>query len=240
MTVRYVSNLGARTAYEVLGTGPHAVVLQHPFLRSRKVWKDFGYVEALAPHFTLIAIDSLAHGESSQPLEASRYLRPARTTDIAAILDAEGIPKAHYVGYSMGGWLGIGMLAHQSPRLLSLTLGAFDPEPGSMPSPSFDQFFAMAAKVAPDAVAGVPPEAKPALALCFDAIKVRDISADVVRKTRVPLHLWTGADDTTHAPFKALHEAIAGSTLSVVPGNHAGAMSAPESVQVVREFLFSL
>ena len=47
--------------------------------------------------------------------------------DIAAVLDAESIEKAHYVGYSMGGWIGTGMAKHQAHRLLSLTIGGWDP-----------------------------------------------------------------------------------------------------------------
>lgn len=237
MSVRYATNMGESIAYEVSGHGRAAVVLQHAFLRNRRTWKDMGYVDALAGDFTVIAIDSLAHGESSAPLVAARYRRDARADDIAAVLDAEGIGQAHYVGYSMGAWLGIGMLAHKPARLLSLTLGAFDPDPGGMAQPAFETFFAMASKMVPDAVAWVTPERKPALALCFDVIGVRDIPADVVSNAAVPLHLWTGADDTTHLPFQELHARVAGSTLSVVPGNHATAMSARESVTAVREFL---
>jgi hypothetical protein len=137
----------------------------------------------------------------------------------------------------MGGWLGIGMLAYRPERLLSLTLGAFDPDPAGMAQPAFETFFAMAGQMVPDAVAWVTPEKKPALALCFEAIGVRDIPAEVVLNSSVPLHLWTGSEDTTHEPFKVLHARIAGSTLSVVPGNHATTMSAPESVVAVREYL---
>src|SRR5215472_1048966 len=149
MSVRYATNLGNKIAYEIFGSGHNVVVLQHAFLRNRRTWKDLGYIDSLADDFTIVAIDSLAHGESDAPRGARRYLREARSGDIAAVLDAEGIAKAHYVGYSMGGWLGIGMLAHRAERLLSLTLGAFDPEPGSMPEPEFEFFLAMASKVAP-------------------------------------------------------------------------------------------
>jgi pimeloyl-ACP methyl ester carboxylesterase len=239
MSVRYATNLGNRIAYEVYGRGPVAVVLQHAFLRNRGIWKELGYVDPLAEDFTVVAIDSLAHGESGSPREASRYLRKARAGDVAAVLDAEKIARAHYVGYSMGAWLGIGMLAHRPERILSLTLGAFDPDPNGMTPPAFETFFAMAARMVPDAVAWVTPERKPALAVCFDAIAVRDIPAEVVLRSTLPLHLWTGAEDTTHEPFRKLQAQISGATLSVVPGNHATAMSADESVPAVREFLLN-
>jgi len=237
MSVRYATNLGDRIAYEVFGRGPVAVVLQHAFLRDRRIWKDLGYVDALSGDFTVIAIDSLAHGESDSPRDASRYLRRARAGDIAAVLDAEQIVRAHYVGYSMGAWLGIGMLAHRPERILSMTLGAFDPDPDGMAPPAFETFFAAAEKMVPGAVAWVTPERKPPLALCFDAIAVRDIPAEVVFKSVPPLHLWTGAEDTTLEPFKRLHAELPGATLSVVPGNHATALSAKESVPALLAFL---
>ena len=237
MNTRYAANRGDRIAYEVFGRGRQAVVLQHAFLRNRRIWSDLGYVDSLARDLTVIAVDSLAHGESDAPREARRYRRDARAGDIAAVLDAEGIEKAHYVGYSMGAWLGIGMLAHEPERLLSLTLGAFDPDPAGMTPPAFETFYAMAGKMVPDAVAWVTAERKPALALCFEAIAIRDIPEDVVLCSPVPLHLWTGTDDTTHEPFKRLHARIPGSTLSVAPGNHATAMSTPESLKAVSAFL---
>ena len=239
MSARFATHRGQKSAYEVFGSGKNAVVLNHAFIRNRSVWKQFGYVDALAADFRVITIDALAHGESDAPDDAARYRRDARVGDIAAVLDAEGIAAAHYVGYSMGAWLGIGMLAHRPERLLSLTLGAFDPDPNGMVPPPFETLLAAIGQMMPDAVAGLTAEKKAALALCYQAIGVRDIPAEIVLDSRVPLHLWTGADDTTFLPFRNLQGRIAGATLSVVPGNHATAMSARESVDAVCGYLRS-
>lgn len=239
MSVRYATHRGQKSAYEVFGSGDEAVVLNHAFIRNRSVWTQFGYVDALAADFRVIAIDALAHGESDAPGEAARYRRDLRAGDVAAVLDAEGIAAAHYVGYSMGAWLGIGMLAHRPERLLSLTLGAFDPDPNGMIPPPFEVLLAAIGQMMPSAVAGLTAHRKAALALCYAAIGVRDIPASVVLDSLIPLHLWTGAEDTTFLPFKTLLERVPGAALSIVPGNHATAMSARESIDAVCRFVKS-
>ncbi|GIT39262.1 MAG: hypothetical protein Ct9H300mP8_04580 [Gammaproteobacteria bacterium] len=51
------------------------------------------------------------------------------------MLDAESIESVHYIGYSMGGWIGTGMALYHPDRLASLTLGGWDPSGGSPPYP---------------------------------------------------------------------------------------------------------
>jgi pimeloyl-ACP methyl ester carboxylesterase len=50
-----------------------------------------------------------------------------RTGDVAAVLDALGIERAHYWGYSMGGRTGFAMAQFHPQRLLSLIVGAAAP-----------------------------------------------------------------------------------------------------------------
>jgi pimeloyl-ACP methyl ester carboxylesterase len=241
MTTQYAINRGQRIAYEVHGAGRTPVVLQHAFLRNRHSWKTFGYVDALASRFMVITVDSLGHGDSDKPPERALYTRKARVDDVTAVLDDLNIARAHYVGYSMGSWLGLGLLAWRPERLLSATLGGFDPAPGAMlpPAITIDVFLDMARAVAPDAVAWVTPEIKPALAACLDALRVHDVPADVVMTSKVPLHFWTGSEDSCFAALKALHAKVPGAALTVVPGDHAGAMarSRRESAEGISKFL---
>ena len=101
--MKYARNRGHRIAYDRIGQGP-TVVLQHGFLDNRQSWKLLGYVDALADKFTVITVDSLGHGDSDKPSDAGCYVRQQRADDIVAVLNAESIDQAHYVGYSMGGW----------------------------------------------------------------------------------------------------------------------------------------
>jgi pimeloyl-ACP methyl ester carboxylesterase len=52
---------------------------------------------------------------------------PLRVSDIVAVLDELGIEKAHYYGYSMGGWIGFGMAKHASDPLRTLIIGGAHP-----------------------------------------------------------------------------------------------------------------
>jgi len=237
--MKHAINRGQSIAYEVFGNGRTAVILQHGFLRNRHVWSQFGYVDALAQDFTVIAVDSLGHGDSSKPHDPACYARAERTGDITAVLDAENIERAHYAGYSMGGWLGIGMVAHKSQRLLSATIGGFDPYPEAalMPGLDIDRFLAMARAAVPETVAWVTDDVKPALAACFAEIQKKELPVSALTESKVPLHLWTGSEDSTFAPLKRLHTEIPDSSLSIVSGDHPGAMANKDSVTALRKFL---
>lgn len=43
------------------------------------------------------------------------------------MLDSLGIERAHYWGYSMGGWIGFGMAKHAPQRLRALIIGGQHP-----------------------------------------------------------------------------------------------------------------
>ena len=122
---RWAPHRGQKIAYVVAGSGP-AVVLQHGFLSNKEAYAD--YAAALVEAgFMTICTESLGHGESDKPpmairCKCSRSLCVCfasssgctdglkhRAGDIAAVLDAEGVEKAHFIGYSMGGWIGTGM-----------------------------------------------------------------------------------------------------------------------------------
>ncbi|MEZ4480816.1 MAG: alpha/beta fold hydrolase [Dehalococcoidia bacterium] len=133
--MKTATHRGQRIAYDVTGDGP-ALVFQHGFLSNRQSWHQSGYVAAFADAYRVITVDSLGHGESDKPADPTLYGRAARAGDVAAVLDAEGIEKAHFIGYSMGGWISTAMLLHQPGRLRSLVIGAWDPLRGIASQPS--------------------------------------------------------------------------------------------------------
>ena len=50
-------------------------------------------------------------------------------SDVIAVLDAEGIDKAHYMGYSMGGSIGFAIAESFADRFHSLVIGGMHPYP---------------------------------------------------------------------------------------------------------------
>jgi pimeloyl-ACP methyl ester carboxylesterase len=53
--------------------------------------------------------------------------------DIVAVLDDAGIERAHYWGYSMGGWIGLGMVTQASARVLKAVIGGAHPYGRKLP-----------------------------------------------------------------------------------------------------------
>ena len=123
-----VDNCGVQIYYEVAGeTGAEPVVLQHGFSDSLESWKEYGYVDALAKDFSVVLIDARGHGKSDKPHAPEACELSVTVADVVAVLDAIGIDKAHFYGYSMGGRYAFGMARHAPERLRSLMIGGIAP-----------------------------------------------------------------------------------------------------------------
>jgi pimeloyl-ACP methyl ester carboxylesterase len=122
----YANNAGIRIHYEVEGSGP-ALVLQHGFTLCLKDWSECGYVEALRPNYRVILVDARGHGDSDKPHDEASYTLDRRVADVTAVLDALGVEKAHFWGYSTGGWIGFGMAKYASHRVDTLVIGGQHP-----------------------------------------------------------------------------------------------------------------
>ncbi len=242
--MKTANNRGQRIAYEVHGSGP-PVVLQHGLLSNRWTWSEVGYVEALGDAFQLICTDSLGHGESDKPHDPALYQREQRAGDIAAVLDAEGIEKAHYIGYSMGGWIGSGMAVFQPQRLLSLTIGGWDPiggpsaVPGGVRPNDIDAFLKLARDAAPQLTTWITDDVKPGLAASWEALTDVAGSEEALERLEVPILLWAGKEDGCYEATKALAARMDGIDFHEVPGEHVPArlVHVKESVSGLRSFL---
>ena len=122
----YATYEGTQIHYRVEGSGP-ALILQHGFFWSLDGWERWGYVGALEPHFRLVLVDARGHGGSDKPYDPAAYSLSHHAADIIAVLDALGIPSAHYWGFSMGGWIGFGLATFAPERLRALVIGGAHP-----------------------------------------------------------------------------------------------------------------
>ncbi|MDS4022395.1 MAG: alpha/beta hydrolase [Candidatus Competibacter sp.] len=123
----YLTLNGAHLYYEDKGTGPETIVFAHGLLWSGRMFDQ--QVAALQEYFRCITFDFRGHGQSQ--VTASGYDMDTLTEDAAALMAALGCAPCHFVGLSMGGFVGM-RLAFRYPHLIrSLVLmeTSADPEP---------------------------------------------------------------------------------------------------------------
>lgn len=62
-----------------------------------------------------------------KPHDRKAYELDLLVGDVLAVLDAAGIERAHYWCYSIGGWIGLGLLVKAPQRLRKAVLGGVHP-----------------------------------------------------------------------------------------------------------------
>ncbi|MBL1083636.1 alpha/beta fold hydrolase [Streptomyces actinomycinicus] len=120
--MRVTSGDGVRIAFEVMGTGPPLVLL-HGFFGDRTTWRSAGHVDALAGDHRLVLVDARGHGGSDSPHDVDSYRIDRQVRDVVAVLDALDISRAAFWGASMGGIIGLNLLAEHPERLTALIAG---------------------------------------------------------------------------------------------------------------------
>lgn len=118
-----VATDGVRLAYERHGEGP-AIMLVHGFGSSRlQNWKSTGWFSGLTEAgFSLVAMDCRGHGDSDKPHDAHRYDHDRMAADVVTVMDACGLGAPLVCGYSMGGFIGLRLLAAYPQRVARLAI----------------------------------------------------------------------------------------------------------------------
>lgn len=106
--------------YEVhgdLAAGTPVLVLHGGFMN---VQNSFGeLIPALSETRAVIGVEQQGHGHT--PIHDGPMTLASMAADTLGVLDALKVPKAHVVGFSMGGMLGLELAVNHPDRLASLT-----------------------------------------------------------------------------------------------------------------------
>ena len=219
---------GVRIHYEVEGDGP-PLVLQHGTGGSGDNWRRGGYVERLQDRFRCILVDSRGHGESDRPDTQEAYELRTRVTDLGAVLNDLDVQRAHFLGYSMGGWIGWGIAIYMPQRFDALAIGGFGPV-------SDPYFGGTVEDLAGERWGGIPADEQARLRLIFAETARFGGAQQALKTTRLPLLLYAGDQDPRYESVKAAGEAGPTASFFALPGkDHAGAMREPDAVETVCE-----
>ena len=119
---------GRRIHYVVDGDGP-PVVLVHGWGSSFEGnWVRSGWTRALLGRRRVVGLDVRGHGRSDKPRDGAVYGYADMAGDVLGVLDALGIERADFVGYSMGAFMGAWLLGHAPQRFGRFVLGGIGAE----------------------------------------------------------------------------------------------------------------
>jgi len=224
---------GATIHYIDEGAGP-PILLIHGFASNLEGnWRATGVMAALTKAGRrAIAIDNRGHGKSDKPHDPAAYGIKTMAGDAIALLDHLGIAKADLMGYSMGGYISCVLITEHQSRFNSAIIG------GAGERVLGKQFDDLATGAIADALAGVKGSTGNPIARQFltfaQALSGNDLQAlaavmrsgrpsvdpSKLSSVRIPVLVIAGQNDPLVGNVKRFADAIPGSQLVMLPGDH--------------------
>lgn len=120
---------GVRMHYDEAGasSGRETILFAHGLLWSGRMYAP--QMQELADRYRVVAFDFRGQGRTE--ITESGYDMDTLTDDVVELCDALSLDRVHFVGLSMGGFVGMRLAAYHPDRVRSLSLlaTAADPEP---------------------------------------------------------------------------------------------------------------
>lgn len=253
---------GVRIAYRDDGAAANPVlVLSNSIATDLGMWER--QVPELAEHFRVVRYDMRGHGRSGVPAGAYSLDRLGR--DVLELLDVLGVERAHFLGLSLGGFVGQWLGIHAPERIDRLILSNTASYLG--PARQWDEAIAavLDAKdmqqtterflrnwfpthmLEPESTVVKPFRTtllatdRQGLAGSYAAVRDFDMRRTIALIT-APTLIITGEHDpvTTLSHSEAMAATIPGAKLTVMPAAHMTHMEFPaEFMKAVLDFLLS-
>ncbi len=259
---RFVDVEGARLF--VRGEGMHdapVLLLHHSLATDLHSWDRV--IPAFVQKYRVIRFDARGHGKSDVP--PGPYDFELLADDVLRIMDALEIDRAHFLGLSMGGMVGQVLGIEHGDRFRSLILASTTSYIAPETGPLWDERITMiraetmqsqiestigrwftrgfvesddpAIKTIAKMIADTPAEG--CIGWC-EAIKTLNLT-DKLSAITTPTLVIVGEDDpgTPVAAARAIHEAVPGSKLAIIPNaSHQAPVEQPEAfADAVLDFL---
>jgi pimeloyl-ACP methyl ester carboxylesterase len=214
---------GVKINYSVKGKG-EPVILIHGFFSSGWInWDLPGVSALLARDHQVIWLDVPAHGRSDKPTKDEAY-GPELVEHVLRLMDHLKIPKAHMVGYSMGGIITAKFLAKHPDRVLSGTLGGM----GWLREGSLEQ----------KAFADGGKDGKP-LGLCFKSLAKLALTEAEIKSIRIPVVVLFGDGDIVKGiytePLKRVRKDW--QVIEIKDADHISCIARPQFKEEIQKWL---
>lgn len=251
MTQFVTADDGTALAFERHGEGP-AIVLVHGFGSSRvQNWKSTGWYGGLmGAGFAIVAMDCRGHGDSGKPHEDAAYGHDRMAEDVAVVMDACDLPRALILGYSMGGFIGLRLLAAHPQRVVKLAIAGVGESylqdglaaPGAravlaqaLLTPDEDTITDPRAKMF-RAFADQPGKDRLALAACMRAMSPH-LPLETLSRLQRPILVVDGSEDETAGAPEPLAATFAdGHAVTIAGRDHMSAVGDKNTRQAVIDF----
>src|SRR5215467_3247868 len=120
----YAERGGCRIYFELRGDGQSPLlVMIRGLARSSSYWGPL--LPRLAPHLRLLLVDNRGVGRSDAT--RGRYTTRQLADDVAAVMDAARVERAHVFGMSLGGMIAQELALAHGDRIDRLVLGCTTP-----------------------------------------------------------------------------------------------------------------
>jgi pimeloyl-ACP methyl ester carboxylesterase len=242
---------GVALAYERHGAGP-AIMLVHGFGSSRlQNWKSTGWFGGLAEAgFSPVAMDSRGHGDSGKPHDPAAYSHDRMADDVTLVMDACGLGHALILGYSMGGFIGLRLLAAHPDRVTKLAIAGVGANylNGGITAPPARSVLADALLEEDKdsitdprarmfrAFADQPGKDRLALAACMRGMSPH-LPLDTLSRLQRPILVVDGSEDDTAGPAAPLAQTfVDGRAVTIDGRDHMSAVGDRRTRQAVIDF----
>jgi 3-oxoadipate enol-lactonase len=228
---------GARLYYEGHGDGLQTMIFAHGLLWSGQMFAQ--QVGAFQQHYRCITFDWRGQGQS----EATQagYDMESLYADTLALIDALDIKKYHFVGLSMGGFIGLRLAARRPDAVASLILlgASADPEPAAnIPK------YRLRAQLREEWRRRLLANHRIGITRATKGVITRRGIADQLHSIKAPTLILVGDQDKATPPAVAqrIHARIPQSQLAIIPGaGHTSTVEEPEAVNAaILAFLSTL